>query len=45
MIAVHDPNIYFGKDILSHFAQVSHFSPGYAIFWFGVTKTKSIATF
>ena len=30
MIAVHDPKIYFAKDILSHFAPVSHFTPGYA---------------
>ena len=27
MIAVHDPKIYFAKDILSHFAPVSHFAP------------------
>ena len=29
-ITVHDPKIYFVKDILSHFALVSHFAPGYA---------------
>ena len=30
MIAVHNPKIYFAKDILSHFAPMSHFTPGYA---------------
>ena len=30
MTAVHDPRIYFAKNILSHFAPMSHFAPGYA---------------
>ena len=33
-IAVHEPKIYFAKDILSHFAPVSQFAPGCAIYRF-----------
>ena len=29
-IAVYGPKIYFEKDVLPHFAPVSHFAPGYA---------------